>query len=134
MQIKAPQKIRSRPNLAPLIDVVFLLLIFFLLTTALSSDRFKVELPKSESMADPDADAITVLVGRNDDIAIANQAVPREELSAVLRQHAGSPEQAATAKLLIKSDGEADADDILDIIEAAKQIGLRRVTIATAKK
>jgi biopolymer transport protein ExbD len=129
MNIPAPVNRGKRPSLTPLIDIVFLLIIFFLLTSALASDRFKVELPSSESTGNPNEDAITVIINSDHQIAIANNTVDREDLATSLRQFVGA--DPASVKLMIKADAGAEADDLLDIIEAAKEVGVRSLKVAT---
>lgn len=132
MQIDAPPKRRNSLSMAPLIDIVFLLLIFFLLTSAMaSSDQLDIELPQSTAGRDPDADAIIIEVSNAGEMAIGAQRLTDETLEQDLIRAAGGPEAAHDRILLVKSDGDAHSQEVLQIVEAARKIKLKKVTIAT---
>lgn len=136
MQIRVPARRRSSLSIAPLIDVVFLLLIFFLLTSALaSSDQLDVELPESEAAGiDPDKDAIILEVNKEGVMAIGALRVTDESLEQDLVRAAGGPEAAKERVLLVKAAGDAYNDEVMDIIEAARKVQIKKVTIATVPR
>jgi biopolymer transport protein ExbD len=131
--IENVQRKRTGLNMAPLIDVVFLLLIFFLLTSALaSSDQLDIQLPESEAAGlDPDKDAIILEVNREGTMAIGAMRVTDESLERDLVRAAGGPEASKERILLVKSAGDAHSQEVMDVIEAARKVQLKKVTIAT---
>jgi biopolymer transport protein ExbD len=107
MMIRSPRKLRGKPSLAPLIDVVFLLLIFFLLTsTLITSDRYEVELPPAAHGQDENDNAVVILVNQSGRYAVNNQSVPLEQLLPALE---AALEGASRREVTIKADGRATA-------------------------
>jgi len=132
LEIESSSKGRTSLSLAPLIDVVFLLLIFFLLTSALaSSDQFDITLPKSEAGRDPDEDPIILEINEDGEMAIGAMRLTEDSIQADLVRAAGGPEQTRRRALLIKADGSAYSDYAMDVVEAARKVKLAKVTIAT---
>jgi len=71
VKFKRSNKLQSVPNLTPLIDVVFLLLIFFMVSTSFSREtRLLVSLPEADGEVVSSAEAIEVLVTREGNYAI----------------------------------------------------------------
>jgi len=133
MEIEAPRSGSAKLSMAPLIDIVFLLLVFFLLTSALaSSDTFDLDLPKSEAGRDPDAEAIVLQISKDGQIALGPRIIPVEEIGAALIAEAGGEHEARQAALLVKADGAAYTQHVMEIVDAARAIGLRKLTIATS--
>lgn len=90
MQIVRPERRRRNLGLTPLIDVVFLLLIFFMLaTTFLDTARVEVSVPQIDAAAPPDpdgpADKIRIVVGRAGQLTLNGEATPLAEIERQVR-------------------------------------------------
>lgn len=102
-------------RILPLINVVFLLLIFFMLAGRLStSDALSVEPPASASEALPPAQGIEVLAGADGRLALDGRVVSEAELLAAVRQRSAA---APSPDIRLRADGE---------LAAARAIGLMR--------
>ena len=105
MNLKPDRRDEIELNMTPLIDVVFLLLIFFMVSTTFEKQaRLKVILPEASAQAIQSKDkiALTKTVGNNRDIPL------------VLRADAKTPHQS-----------------VVMAMDAAAQLGLTRLSIAT---
>ena len=132
--MRAPDFEGRRPlkggvNLVPLINVVFLLLIFFMLSSTLSTpDRFALDLPQSEAGRAREAEPATVLIDGGGNLALNNQPIALGALEPAL---AALRESAPDAGLLLKADAGATTADVVAVLRRARAAGIERVALAT---
>ena len=123
-------------NLTPLIDVVFLLLVFFMVSTKFVSDNsFDVNLPLAkESDATPQQNRLMVSVSAEGFFAVNGEIIAeknKKTLAKVLSNaRNASPEDLIVS---INADGGANYQLIIDIIDVARLSGIRKVELATKK-
>ncbi|THU05262.1 biopolymer transporter ExbD [Lampropedia puyangensis] len=120
-------------NLIPFIDVLLVILIFLMLTTTYSRfNELQLNLPlaNAEQLKERPQE-ITVSLDSAGHYAIDGQVIGAStpsQLATHLRQAAtGKPE----AVLVISADGMASHQSVVSIMEAARNVGLARVTFAT---
>jgi biopolymer transport protein ExbD len=119
-------------DLTPMLDVVFIMLIFFIVTaTFIKEPGIEVDRPEStEWIAKPDA-AILVALNSNDEIYIDKKKVdPRNVRQMLERLRADNPK----GSLVIQSDGASSIETIQTVVEAATELGILDVAISTEKK
>ena len=129
MQFPARQPQEEPDTILPLINVVFLLLIFIIMTGALTAvDFFNVDPPSSTSVVRGSLDETVILVGGDGRIAIDNEEVDEADL-----QLSVSDKLAANAGAVfrIKADGRVDAARVVEIMELIEAVGVRRVMLLT---
>lgn len=120
-------------GILPLINVVFLLLIFFMLAGRLSAtDPVPVEPPQSAS-PDPWSDAAVVIyLSADGRLAVDETLVNRGRLAEVIRERRAAEGSASPVQL--KADASAEARSVIDLMSTLRGAGvesLRLVTIAT---
>ena len=81
------QKKRSRLDIAPLIDVIFLLLIFFMLTFAIQGEGMGISLPEGQPAEDQIEENLTIKIGKDHTLKVNNEIVPLGMLQKTLEQH-----------------------------------------------
>jgi len=120
-------------NLISLVDVVLLLVIFFMLsTTFVEEGRLRVELPEADvARAKSAADPIVITISaqgsyRVDDRALVNNE--RTTLRAALRQVAGD---ASGQPVTIRADARATHQSVVTAMDVAAKLGFTQVNIAT---
>ncbi|WP_439514705.1 ExbD/TolR family protein [Oceanibaculum nanhaiense] len=119
----------SDEGIIPLINVVFLLLIFFMLAGKLSQiDPFEVTPPDSASESLPDGSTLTVLVGADGRIAFDGKPMELEALPAALAEHAKDG-----AVLRLKADQQAEADRVIEVMESLRAAGIEKLSLLTTK-
>ena len=70
----------KKPNLVPLINIVFLLLIFFMLSGTLTKkDFFQVDPPESYTSANAESPEIIVLISKNNKISIEDNFIKKND-------------------------------------------------------
>jgi biopolymer transport protein ExbD len=118
-------------DLTPMIDVVFLLLIFFLLTSIFGRVSLPVNLPQSGSTMTPDQRAEQVLVDRDGSIQYSGRTVSTGELSAALRQ---LPQAGQDRGIQLLSDRGVPFGRIVEVMDAVKKAGIERMTVLADRK
>ena len=102
--------------MAPMIDCVFLLLIFFMVTAVMKVEpNFTITLPRSDTQHEFPRKKYNVFVGQNDEIAIDDQVFDLESMERFLASHKDH-----ISTLIIKGDKRAKHGTIIDVMERAK--------------
>lgn len=117
-------------NLTPMLDVVFIMLIFFIVTASFIKEAgIDVNRPMAEtreSMADAN---ILIAISANDEIWIDKKLVdPRAVRPNIERLHAENPK----GSLIIQADEESTNEALTVVMEAAKLAGVVNVAISAA--
>ena len=130
MNILTKQKKRARsPNLVPLINIVFLLLIFFMLTGTLKrSDIFDISPPESLTGADAEAPELVLLISKSNKLALNNQNIELSELNTKLLNII---QEYPLQEVLIKADGKANSGTLSKVINVIRESGIKRAAIVT---
>ena len=130
MNILTKQKKRARsPNLVPLINIVFLLLIFFMLTGTLKrSDIFDISPPESLTGADAEAPELVLLISKSNKLALNNQNIELSELNTKLLNII---QKYPLQEVLIKADGKANSGTLSKVINVIRESGIKRAAIVT---
>jgi len=124
-------------NLTPLIDVVFLLLIFFMVSTKFVSDSaIEVELPFSgQGEIVSETRWLEVAIGIDGDVSINGKAIGRPNSKAMQGIFSGLLKGAdAEFVLSIRADGRANYQAVIDVVDAAQTAGVQKVAFATQYK
>lgn len=120
-------------NLTPLIDVVFLLLIFFMVsTTFVRESEIDLTLPEaSEEQRDVPLDKIDIAVDKNGQYFVNGQALINAQLDTMksaLRELITSD---GDPIVIISADAQASHQSVVTVMDAARQVGLVRITFPT---
>lgn len=115
-------------ELTPLIDIVFQLLIFFLLTTTFQNNpSFKVKLPKANNTdVRQEPKAVTVTVSADGKLEIDGKVVDDAELEARLCNAANAD---STTSVNIRADAATEHQYVVKVMDVAKSCGLERLGI-----
>ena len=116
-------------SLTPLIDVVFIILIFFMLAGKLTaSDPFQVQPPRSLSEGPPVQRDSLVLVGADGRLALDGVVMEGTVLKAALAERlAGANE----VRVRLKADGRAEAARVVAVMELLREAGVERLKLLT---
>jgi biopolymer transport protein ExbD len=122
-------------SITPLIDVVFLLLIFFMVTTTFSREtRLIVNLPEAEAVeAERIPEQIEIIVSRNGAYTINGRALVNN-LQSTLMQGLQLVANGNTAlPILIIADAEASHQAVVTAMDGIGQLGFNKLSIATQR-
>lgn len=114
-------------DIAPLIDIVFQLLIFFMLTSSfVMQPGIKVNLPKALTSEVVKLENVEVLITSENVIYLNGRVVNTQELKSILKT-AGKRSQT----ILIKADKHASLGRVVEIWDLARDMGVTQINIAT---
>ena len=116
-------------NLTPMLDVVFIMLIFFIVTASFIKEAgIDVDRPDAPTGDRQDDASILIAISSGDEIWIDRKEVdPRAVRSIIERLHAENPK----GSIVIQADEESTNEMLVAVMEAAKQAGVANVAIAT---
>ncbi|WP_136255386.1 ExbD/TolR family protein [Onishia niordana] len=118
-------------NLTPLIDVVFLLLIFFMVSTTFETRQaLEIELPESSRAAPADTSPVVLSITVAGDYRLGEAIVEQDDLATALSSRA---EDARAHGLIIEADGRVAHSRVVAALDQASAQGITRVRIATRK-
>ena len=119
-------------DITPMLDVVFIMLIFFIVTASFIKEAgIDVDRPDAPSAESQDDAAILIAISANDEIWIDRRLVdPRAVRPNIERLHAENPK----GSIVIQADEESTHEVLVVVMEAAKQAGVSNVAIAALKE
>ena len=115
-------------DITPLIDVVFQLIIFLVVTTTFTdSPGIKVDLPQSQSLEYVDQrEQLSILVQSDGKLYMDGQEVSQVDLGVALEQRAKTD---PNATLILNGDTEANLGLVVEIMDLSKRKGVQRIHI-----
>lgn len=132
MKLQEKKKKNVQLNIISLIDVVLLLLIFFMLTTRfVEQPGMKLELPKSETSEDVTVDKLELIVSSGSELTLMGKTVAKDDLGSELESFLPQVEDKT---LILKADKEVAHGLIVEIMDIARMNGIEKIVIATAVK
>lgn len=125
--VKKPEE--GEVDLTPMLDVVFIMLIFFIVTaTFVKEIGIDVTSPdKNQNVKDADKQSIVIQVTSRDRIMIRNRDIDKRAVRAnIERLHAESPD----APVVIQPHPESTTEIMIHVMDSARQAGVYNVSIA----
>lgn len=135
MKFQTRQLEPAAMQLAPMIDIVFLLLIFFIVTWQFSRSEteMKISVPSSQEGADPKRvlGEIIVNVRVTGEVVVEGQVMTqaqlKQKLSAIAKQHQNQP-------VRLRGDSKAEYQTIVEVIDTCQKAGIWNISFATQRK
>ncbi|MFP4131518.1 ExbD/TolR family protein [Thiohalospira sp.] len=132
-----PQRRREEPdiNLTPLIDVVFLLLIFFMVSTSFQRDtQIPLRLPEAESETmETDATVVEVGIDGEGRYFVNRDALVNDQRSTIRRAIEKAAGEADSPQIIISADRSTSHEAVVRAMDAARHAGYNRITLATRR-
>ncbi len=130
MKIAQTRRRRNLVNITPLIDVVFILLVFFMLAGAIEKpDPLAVDLPQSEAETQGDIEDLVILIDGSGRVAFQDTPMPNdaELVRTATIWFAYNP----TVTIQLKADAQADAARVISVMELLREAGARSLVLLT---
>jgi len=120
-------------NLTPLIDVVFLLLIFFMVSTTFTKEaEITVDLPEASAEPVEAKDApIDLTIDMKGRFYINQQKVVNEQINTLKKAIQLASDGRKDAALVISADANTPFQAVVTAMDAAKQLGIVKLSLAT---
>ena len=120
MQFRRATAPQATINIAPLVDVVFLLVIFFAVsTTFLETAGLKLELPSSSSTAKREAQVLTVILTADGTLSYDGEVIDRQQLASRLKQALEASEGKLVELRADRSTKHGEVVAVMDVIQAS---------------
>ncbi|MBA4501957.1 ExbD/TolR family protein [Marinobacterium marinum] len=124
-------------NLTPLIDVVFLLLIFFMITTTFTREsHLSISLPEAATNAvnaASEIDAIDVVIGAEGQYSVNELPLVTSDALTLRRAVIKLAGEKRDLPFVITADANAKHQSVVTVMDVAGQLGFSRLSIATQK-
>ena len=132
MEIQGRKNLEGTFDLTPLIDVVFLLLIFFMLTsTMMVQEGLELDLPGSESSGTVEQSPLVLSIDKSGTLTFKSKELSIESLKTQLKDiFAIDPKE----PVVIKADEKVPVQDLVDIMDAVRTSGGSNISLATEGK
>lgn len=128
---------RKRPtgakmDMTPMIDITFLLLIFFISVTQVSkSERIQMELPKTKGEENVKPTSLTINVDQAGQLYVASAPVDlRRMVSLVDRELRAVGNDTSKLKIVVRADRRGTSRAVNEVVTSLAELGLSRIKIA----
>lgn len=120
-------------NLISLIDVLFCLILFLVLTTSFNQRAaLKIQLPKADAQTVADQGTpFVVLVDMEGKYFVGNAEVPRSDLATLKAAIAAAAGEDRDRQVILRADGRTPHQAVVTAMDALGQLGFQRLSIAT---
>ena len=119
-------------NLSPLIDMTFLLLIFFVVSSTLVDDtEIGIERPSAVSGEKAEARALRVAISREGEVSVDGEPVPQWMVEARVRH---VMDDHPTKRVLTVVDAEVNAKVLVDVVDQCRLAGAKHVGVAVKER
>lgn len=129
---RSPRRELGDINVTSLVDIIFILLIFFLLTTTFSSTEsagLEIDLPEATAADIKVApDDLLVALTREGEIVVRGEVIDLTRLRELMREHKA---QQSRGTLIVQADAEVPHGRVVEVVDLAKAERVPRLGIAT---
>ena len=120
-------------DMAPLVDVVFLLLIFFMVTTTFRDEsQIEINLPQSSNEPmEPAGKPLEILIDKDGHYYVDHQPLINTQIDTLKRALRKAMEGRKDVSVIVSADAMSSHQSVVTAMDAARQVGLIHLSIAT---
>ena len=137
MKFRRKQRENVDINLASLIDVVFILLLFFVVTTTFTREtQLRVELPQAVSGSpaeDQQTKQLDIAISADGAFSVNNQLLPKNDLASVIEALQKASAGDTNLPLSISADGKTPHQAVITAMDAAGKLGFTQLRMTTVE-
>jgi len=124
---------RVEVNITPLIDVVFLLLIFFMVSTTFNREsELQINLPlASAGSVELPPELVEIVIAKDGSFVIAGKQLRDADASTVQKALAAAIGSERDQPVVLRADGETPHQAVITAMDAARKLGISKLTFAT---
>jgi len=134
MRFKKKKEEGPEISIAPLIDILFLLLIFFMVTSHFDiSSGVRINLPKvtKRIMGEENENRVTLIIDKSAQIYLEGEKIEQEELKGLLEERV---KEEGLLNLVLHADKDVSHGTVVGIMDLAKSAGISSIIIAARWK
>ncbi|MHC4196526.1 MAG: ExbD/TolR family protein [Planctomycetota bacterium] len=129
MDFRARRAVNYNINIASLIDILFLLLLFFVVTSSfVEHPNIKLALPSASNAEASRFEGIIITISKEGRLFMGKQSIGVSELEVVLRSRAAAVDDPV---LVLRADREVPYGVVVAVMDVARGAGLKRITALT---
>lgn len=131
MQFERRKRVPIHTNMAPLVDVVFILLLFFMVTSHISLEpSIHVKLPQSKTSQHREPNEIVLSISREGQVFIGEKKIEIEEIrSAIQKELQGANEKS----IKIRADKGVSVGTLIRVVDEVRLSGAHGFSIVTER-
>ena len=116
------QEDQAEIDLTPMLDVVFIMLIFFIVTASFVKElALDVNTPPAQELSTTDNKSVTIVIRANDDIEINGLSIDRRSVAAqIVRAKAENPK----ASVSVLAHSKSRAETLVSVVNSIKEAGI----------
>ncbi len=118
-------------NMTPLIDIIFNLLIFFLITAAITVKGIKLDLPEADTSEKMPAKSWEIVIDEQERIIFNNATIDVERLRRIMDAERNRPSEERVTTVIVKASRRASFGKFVSVMDIARQYGFYDLVIAT---
>ncbi len=129
MDFRTRRAVNYSINIASLIDILFLLLLFFVVTSSfVEHPNIKLALPSASNAEASRFEGIIITISKEGRLFMGKQSIGVSELGAILRSRAAAVDDPV---LVLRADREVAYGVVVAVMDVARGAGLKRITALT---
>ena len=136
MNLKPDRSDDIELNITPLIDVVFLLLIFFMVSTTFDKQaKLKIDLPEASATAQQQSDdSIVIGIDAKGRFFVNDRQLVNSQLQTLKLALTKTLGDKKDVPIVLRADAQSPHQAVVTAMDAASQLGLTRLSIATLEQ
>lgn len=115
-------------NITPLVDVVFVLLIIFMVTAPVLQSGIDVNVPKTRTVKEITEERMVISINKDQRVFLGNDPININEIKTKLRQKIRDPQHQS---VFLRADQDVPFGAFATVMDAVKQAGITNVSIVT---
>lgn len=129
MRLRKKESAVQDIDISPLIDMVFILLIFFMVSTTFVKDmQLEIDRPQASTQTAASTKAIRVYIDNTGDVYLNGEAVRTWVLQGLLKDQLRASSQKS---VLVVTDSKVTAGQLVEVVDQCKLAGAKDVGVAT---
>ena len=118
-------------NLTPMIDIIFNLLIFFMITAVISTRGINLDLPESNTAEKMPAKSWEIVINQNEEIIFNGVTINAERLRTIFSAERNRQGDEKVETIVLKAYRRVPFEKFIDIMDLARENGFYNLVIAT---
>ena len=131
MRFERRKRVPLHTNIAPLVDVVFILLLFFMVTSHISLEpSIDIKLPQSKTSQPRESNEIVFSISRKGEVFIDEKKIEIEEIRSAVQERLHGQD---TKPIKIKADKDVSVGTLIRVVDEVRLSGVPGFSIVTER-
>ncbi|MFW6238637.1 MAG: ExbD/TolR family protein [Halanaerobiales bacterium] len=120
-------------NIIPLIDVIFFLLVFFMLFTSFRTapEGLEMQLPEAVTVTEQDQENLVIYINKDGDFYFQDEEMNIGQLRSIIEEEYNNNDQIT---VIINADRETRYEDVVTVMDNVRELGIYNLALAAERK